>query len=249
MLSANPFSGAVSAASSIISTLSTALTPLGGAAVAIVLFTIVIRLAMHPLNRAAVRGERARIRLAPQVTALRKKHSKDLTRLGEELAALYRSERISPFAGLLPVLIQAPIFVVLYRAFTTSGGSLGRADLLGVPLHARFITSAGTLGIHVLVFAVLFAGLAAVAVATSRRARMLTKINIAASTAALGTAVASTESITADLIAKIGQFAPFFVLISGAVLPLAAVLYLLTTTAWTAGENVLLRRGLPALAD
>ncbi len=48
------------------------------------------------------------------------------------------------------------------------------------------------------------------------------------------------------MMAKIGQVAPFFILISAAVLPLAAVLYLLTTTTWTTAENALLRRGLPA---
>jgi YidC/Oxa1 family membrane protein insertase len=238
MLSANPFSGAVSAASSMISFLSTALTPVGGAVVAIILITIAFRLALHPLNRAAVRGERARTRLAPQVAAIRKKHAKNVTKMGEELTALYRSERISPFTGMLPMLIQAPIFLVIYRAFTKSGGN---ASLFGVPLHARFISSAGSLGVHVLVFIAIFAALAAIALITSRRAKMLSKINIVASTAAAGAAAG-----TAEMVAKIGTLAPFFVLISGAVLPLAAVLYLLTTTAFSAGENALLRRGLPA---
>jgi YidC/Oxa1 family membrane protein insertase len=223
MLSANPFSGAVSAASSAIVHLSTLLAPVGGAVIAIIAVTVAVRLALHPLNRAAVRGERARSRLAPQIAVIRRQHAKNLTRMGEELRSLYRSERISPYAGILPLLIQAPIFLVLYRVFV------------------RFVTGAGGLGPHVLVFVLLFAGLAAVALVTSRRAKLLAKINTAA-----GTAVATGATVgTAELLAKVGQVAPFFVLVSGAVVPLAAGLYLLTTTAWTAAENAILRRGFP----
>jgi YidC/Oxa1 family membrane protein insertase len=241
MLSANPFSGSVSAASSAIVHLSTMLAPVGGAVLAIIAVTIAVRLALHPLNRVAVRGERARARLAPQVAKIRKKHAKNLTTMTEEIRALYRSERISPYAGILPLLIQAPIFLVLYHVFDKSSGGLAGATLLGVPLHTRFLTGFGDLGIHTLVFIALFAGLAAVALVTSRRAKLLAKINTVAGTAVATGATAG----TAELLAKVGQVAPFFVLISGAVLPLAAGVYLLTTTAWTAAENVILRRGLP----
>ncbi len=260
MLSIHPLSGAVSAASMLLSTLSTALTPVGGTVIAIILVTIAVRLALHPLNRAAVRGERARSRLAPQVAELRRKHAGDTVRMGQELQQLYRDERISPFAGLLPMLIQIPIFLVLYRTFATSSGSLATANLFGVPLHARFLSSALALGPHVVVFVLVFAALAAIAVIGAKRANMLVKINQAAAkaaaepvrrpglkTAAVTGAVAGGAALgTAEMMTKIGQIAPFFILISGAVLPLAAVLYLLTTTAWTTGENVLLRRGLPA---
>jgi YidC/Oxa1 family membrane protein insertase len=253
MLSVNPFSGAVSAASNLISTLSTALAPIGGAALAIVLVTIAVRLVLHPLNRSAVRGERAQARLAPQVAAVRAKHGRNTTAMGQELQQLYRAERISPFAGLLPLLIQAPIFLVLYRAFATSTGSLAGASLFGVPLHTRFLTSAVALGPHVLVFLAVFAVLVAVAVIGSRRAAMLARINAAAAVskrpglkaAATTTAVAGGAVGMADVMTRVGQVAPFFVLISGAILPLAVVLYLTTTTAWSTAENAFLRRGLP----
>ncbi len=100
--------------------------------------------------------------------------------MSTELQDLYRRERISPFAGLLPMLIQIPIFLVLYRTFATSSGSLAGASLFGVPLHARFIGSALALGPHVLVFLLIFAALIGLAVIGSRRATMLMKINKAA---------------------------------------------------------------------
>jgi YidC/Oxa1 family membrane protein insertase len=242
MLSTNPYSGAVSAASSAIAHLSDLFAPIGGAVVAIVAVTILLRLALHPLNRIAVRGERARARLAPQVAAIRKKHAKNLTRMANEIRTLHQSERISPYAGLLPMLIQAPVFLVVYHVFLRPDGALANATLFGVPLHARLLTSAGALGAHVLVFGVLLAALAAVAMVTSRRMRMLTRLGTAAGSAAVAGATAG----SAEMMAKIGEFTPFIVLLSGALIPLAAGLYLLTTTAWTAAENALLRRGLPA---
>ena len=69
--------------------------------------------------------------------------------------------------------------------------------------------------------ALLFAVLAAVAWLTARRAK--------------GT----------GWLVKVAQVAPFTILISAAFLPLAAGMYLATSTAWTAAENALLKRGLP----
>jgi YidC/Oxa1 family membrane protein insertase len=218
---------------------------LGGAAVAIVLITVLIRLALHPLTRIAVRGERARTRLAPQVAELRKRHGRDLTRLGEEMTALYRAEKISPFAGIGPMLLQAPIFLVLYRA--TAYGRLGTARLFGVPLSTRFVTSAPSPGVHLAVFALLFATLAAIATFTSRRAAALTKTLPKTLPKAAGEAAGEAAGdVAGGLMSTVSRVAPFFVLVSAAVLPLAAGVYLVTTTAWTAAENALLRRGLPA---
>ena len=98
-----------------------------------------------------------------------------------------------------------------------------------------------------LVFLLLFAALAVIAVVTSRRAAMLAKINN--STADVGTASGQQPPSPPAMIAAIGRIAPFFVLLSAAVVPLAAGLYLVTSTAWTAAENAFLRRGLPQLGE
>ncbi|WP_443135036.1 YidC/Oxa1 family membrane protein insertase [Kitasatospora sp. CB01950] len=65
---------------------------------------------------------RLRTRVAPQVEKLGKRHRKARDRLTRELPALNRAEGISPFAGLLPALLQAPFFPVMYRLFTTAPG-------------------------------------------------------------------------------------------------------------------------------
>ena len=85
---------------------------LGGlaAAAAIVAFTMLIRLVLLPLSYYAFRGERARSRLLPQVQELQRRHARDPERLQRELAALYRAEGTSMFAGCLPLLLQIPFF-------------------------------------------------------------------------------------------------------------------------------------------
>lgn len=120
----NPFTAAIHAVTSVIVILSSALAPIGGAALAVIVLTLLVRLALHPLTRRAVRGERDRSRLAPRVAALRQKHAGNVTKFAEESAALHKAEGVSQFAGLGPMLIQAPVFLVLYRVFAHTTGPL-----------------------------------------------------------------------------------------------------------------------------
>ncbi|HET6860336.1 MAG TPA: YidC/Oxa1 family membrane protein insertase, partial [Streptomyces sp.] len=64
-------------------------------AAAIVLFTALVRLAIHPLSRATARGQKARTKLAPQVAALRKKHSKNPERMQKAIMELHAAEKVS----------------------------------------------------------------------------------------------------------------------------------------------------------
>ncbi|HEU0237749.1 MAG TPA: membrane protein insertase YidC [Micromonosporaceae bacterium] len=231
MLSVNP----VALMSTALTTLATTLHPVGGTVAAIVLLTVVVRIALHPLTRAAVRGERARARLAPRLAELRKRHGSNLGRLVEETQLLYRSERISPYAGALPMLVPAPVVFVLYRVFASSHGDLARAHAFGVPLTAHLFASIGAFASvgaagGLAVFGAIVVALIVLAWANARRTAMLMRTNGTTPEGALGT---------------VSRVAPYFLLVSVAVLPLAASVYLVTTTAWSLGENTLLRRGLP----
>lgn len=72
------------------------------AAAAIVLITALVRLLVHPLSRAAARGQRARAALQPRIAELREKHAKDPQRLQKAVLELHAEEKVSPFSGLLP---------------------------------------------------------------------------------------------------------------------------------------------------
>jgi YidC/Oxa1 family membrane protein insertase len=84
---------------------------------AVVLVTIVIRLALYPLSKKSIVGQYRMKALEPKLQAI--KH-KGLTKEEEAAAtmALYKDEKINPFSGCLYLLIQLPILLALYRVFS-----------------------------------------------------------------------------------------------------------------------------------
>jgi YidC/Oxa1 family membrane protein insertase len=205
---------AAGVAYSVLFWLTGALAPLdGGAAVAVAIVTLtaLVRLALLPLSRRRARAQRAQAGLAPKLLELRDRHRDDPQRLQAELAALYGSAGTSPLAALTPTLLQAPAFMVLYRVFSGSGGgALLSAELFGHPLSAAGLAA----GWPLLALAV---ALAAVATAVAVRARRSAP-NQPAWTLAL----------------------PYLTIVPALFVPLAAGLYLLTSTTWSAVENAVL---------
>jgi YidC/Oxa1 family membrane protein insertase len=198
--------------------LGAALASFGMPALAIVLFTIVVRLALHPFYRAAVRGEKAKAKLAPEIQKLQKKYGKDLMRFSEESQKVYKRNGVSMFAGMLPMLATIPFFMVIYQVVTTPNPLL-EGTLFGTSLGTHFTSG------FAWVFFVLFGLLAVVAYVTVKwqQSRMTT-------TPAPG------------FMTGLVKVLPFGTILVAAYLPLAAGLYLLTTTTWTIAERALLYR-------
>ncbi|MET7967748.1 membrane protein insertase YidC [Micromonospora sp. NPDC005305] len=245
MLAFAPLHAAASAAGAVVTWLAGTLAPLAGGAAtaaAIVLFTIGVRLLISPLTLAQVRGERRRAALAPEVREIQRRYADDPGRLQSELFALYRRAGASPVAGCLPALLQAPFFLVMYRLFATGDGHPRLLDekLAGVPLGWHL--GDGLTGPVVAVFGVLLVVLLVLAWWSSRRARR--------AAAATGTiAGAPTEGPGAAVLGRLVPLLPFTTVLVALVVPLAAVLYLVTTTAWTALEQAVLRRPQPEGID
>lgn len=189
-------------------------------ALTIVLFTVAVRLLLHPLTRAAVRGEQARAALAPDVRKLQRRYGKDRERLAREISALYRKSGTSMFAGCLPMLLQIPFFLVMFRLFSaeTIGGAhnaLLDHTLFGSPLGLRWLSAPGDP-----VFLGLFAALAVAAWCSARLIRRT------------GAEVPSPLRLL-----------PYGSVLGATVIPLAAGVYLLATTAFATAERAYLRRG------
>jgi YidC/Oxa1 family membrane protein insertase len=241
----------------LVSALAQGLTPLAGGlatAAAIVVFTMAVRLLLLPLSYYALRGQASMSAILPQVQELQKRHAKQPDRLQQELGALYRREGTGMLAGCLPMLLQLPFFSIMYRLFlsrTVDGrpnGLLSR-DLLGTPLGSHWLTGAGPLSGQGLVFLGLFAVLAVVAGLAVRAARQS-----AAPGGATQPAGAATQPGTATepggatqpggALGALGRVLPYLTLVIAAVVPLAAGIYLLTTTTWSVAERAVLRRRL-----
>ena len=224
--------------------LTNVLTPvLGGlAAVAgIILVTMAVRLLVSPLTFRALRGQAAQARLAPEIQRLRQRHAKQPERLQRELTALYQREGTSMFAGFAPLLVQWPVFSVLYLLFrspTVAGGPnrLLSRDLLGVPLGSHWLSGAGILSVHGVVFLSVLAVLAAACWFVARVARRALPQPAAAGPAPAGpgpAALPGSQALTA-----FGKIAPYITVVIAAFAPLAGVIYLVTSTGWSAAERL-----------
>lgn len=215
---------AVAAVYPLIVDLATALGPIGGPIAAIVLCTMLLRLVLLPLTMAAVRGERSRAALAPQIGELQRRYVHDPARLQAEMSALYRGAGTSPLGGCLPLLAQSPLLIIWYRVFTAPRVGGHPNALLAHNILAATLFGGG----HLVAFLPLLAALAALGGIAMRRARRLATV----------AGAPAPRGVLALL--------PFLSLVSAAWMPLAAVVYLVTTQTWTAVENAALRRGLPA---
>jgi YidC/Oxa1 family membrane protein insertase len=83
---------------------------------AIVVFTIIVRLLMYPLTAQQLRSSKAMQKLQPELKALQEKYKNDREKLAQEQMRMYREYGINPLGGCLPLLIQLPIFLALYQA-------------------------------------------------------------------------------------------------------------------------------------
>ena len=233
----------VDAAYHLVSGLTGILTPvLGGlaAVAAIVVFTMAVRLLLMPLSLRALRGQAAQARLAPQLAALRQRHGKQPERLQREMAALYKREGTSMFAGFGPLLLQWPFLSVMYLLFRspTVGGTANTLlthDLFGVPLGAHWLSGAGPLGLasaQGVVFVGLFALLAGLCWLSARLGRLMTA-------QATGIPPAPGAAGRPGLLVRA---LPYLTVVIAAFAPLAAGIYLLTTLAWSLAERMLYSR-------
>jgi YidC/Oxa1 family membrane protein insertase len=200
------------------------LAPLPGGlatAAAIIIFTAAVRLLLSPLSYCAYRGQAGLAALQPKIADLRKRYAHQPDRLQQELTALYRADGGGLLAGCLPLVLQLPLFSVMYRLFLSKSVAgrpnlLLARNLLRTPLGSHWLTAAGPVSLHGLVFLGVFALLAVVAYLTARS--------------------------LAQQQPAITRLLPYTTLIIAAFVPLAAGLYLITTTSWTAAERVLFRR-------
>jgi YidC/Oxa1 family membrane protein insertase len=148
-------------------------------------------------------------------------HAGDREALGRETMALYRAGGVSPLAGCLPALAQAPFLFLMYRLFTTADGdaSLLGDTFFGAPLGWHVLD--GPAGAAQLLVLLVLLGVLAWRSSRRIRATMVTDVGP---------------------LDRVLPLLPYATLVVAALVPLAATLYLVTTTAWTALEHAVLRR-------
>lgn len=80
----------------------------------IILLTLVIKLAFYKLSETSYRSMAQMRKLAPRLQALKERYGDDRQKLNQAMMDMYRTEKINPLGGCLPILIQIPVFIALY---------------------------------------------------------------------------------------------------------------------------------------
>lgn len=95
----------------------------------IVLFTLLVRLVLLPLDIKSKKSMRAMSKIQPKMQELQRKYGKDKDKYNQKVQELYKREKVSPFSGCLPMLIQLPLLFAMFAAMRTLGNEY-MVDLL-----------------------------------------------------------------------------------------------------------------------
>jgi YidC/Oxa1 family membrane protein insertase len=209
--------------------------------------TLVIRAALIPLFVKQIKSSRNMQLLQPKVKELQKKYGHDRERLAQETMALYKETGTNPFASCLPILLQMPIFLALFRLIDQSAKhpespkglmttqlaeNFGNATLLGAKISDSF-TSSDQTSVRILA-AVLVVAMTATTFLTQRQLM--------------------SKNMPAD--AMTGQYAqqqkmllyvlPVVFAVGGIAFPIGVLFYWTTSNLWTMCQQFYVIRNNPA---
>ena len=87
---------------------------------AIILVTVILKIVFFPLSAAGFRSMANMRRVQPRLVALKDRYQNDKTQLNQAMMQIYKEEKINPFGGCFPILIQIPVFLALYWVLVES---------------------------------------------------------------------------------------------------------------------------------
>lgn len=93
---------------------------LGNWGFTIIVLTILIKLAFFPLSAASYRSMAKMKLVTPKMTAIRERHKGDSVKMNQAMMELYKTEKINPLGGCLPIVVQIPVFISLYWVLLAS---------------------------------------------------------------------------------------------------------------------------------
>ena len=110
---------------------------------AIIILTLLVRAAMHPLTQKQMVSMEKMQKLQPMLKVLQDKYGDDKDALNRETMALYKEHKVNPASGCLPLIIQLPIFILLYGVLydLTKRADFTDVTFLGVNLGGSVLTT------------------------------------------------------------------------------------------------------------
>ncbi|HEX2893462.1 MAG TPA: membrane protein insertase YidC [Marmoricola sp.] len=214
-------------------------------ALSIIGLTVVIRAALIPLFVKQIKSSRNMQLLQPKVKELQKKYGHDREKLTQETMALYRETGTNPFSSCLPILVQMPIFLALFRLLNhaahdqakgvltaTDVGRLSNAKIFGARIADSFTTTDLTSVKILAAFLVI-----AMTATTFLTQRQLMSKNMPAD--ALSGPYAQQQKMLLYVL-------PLVFAVGGIAFPIGVLLYWTTSNLWTMGQQFYVIRNNPA---
>ncbi|CAI9402683.1 Membrane protein insertase YidC [Nocardioides sp. T2.26MG-1] len=210
--------------------------------------TLTVRALLIPLFVKQIKSSRNMQLIQPKVKELQKKYGHDRERLAQETMKLYKETGTNPFASCLPIIIQMPIFLALFRlldhhAANGSGiaflseklaSSFGKSELFGaIPLKATFLKPEGSTAVQI-VAALLVVAMTATTFTTQRQ---LMSKNMPPD--ALSGPYAQQQKLLLYVL-------PVVFAVGGIAFPIGVLFYWTTSNLWTMGQQFYVIRNNPA---
>lgn len=111
----------------------------GSYGLAIIMLTITVRLLMYPLSNKQMVSMTQMQKIQPRLKMLQDKYANDKERLNKEMMQLYKEYNINPFAGCLPLIVQLPIMILLFRVLMNY--DVASSTFLTLPLEKSVLVS------------------------------------------------------------------------------------------------------------
>jgi YidC/Oxa1 family membrane protein insertase len=192
---------------------------------AIVAITLMVRLLILPLFLKQYRSMRRMQAYAPQIKELQAKYKGNRQKMNEEMMKFYKENQINPFSSCLPLLAQAPVFIVLYYALREFSQQVGRLDL--APGALEFMWVIPDISVNLLDIG----WGAVVLLAIYAISQLLAgELNV--------------TPATAGNQKWLMRFLPFIIVFAVISFPVPAgvVIYWVTTNLWTCGQQLVIKR-------
>ena len=197
---------------------------------AVIVLTVLIRLAFFPLSVKTTVSQRALNKLNPKLKELKEKHKNDAQAQSAAIMQLYKEHNVNPLAGCLPLLIQLPILIALYKVFGSGFKPESLTMLYG------FISNPGNIHPISLGFLDITARSIVLAITTGVFQFFQLKQN-ASLTKAQESGQKEVQAINKQML----YFFPVMIIIIGWNLPAGLLLYWLTTTLFSLGEQTYIK--------
>ena len=110
---------------------------------AIIFLTLLVRILMHPLTQKQMTSMQKMQKLQPMLKVLQDKYGDDKEALNRETMSLYKQHGVNPASGCLPLLIQLPVFILLYGVLydLTKADALKNITFFGISLGGSVLTT------------------------------------------------------------------------------------------------------------